>query len=537
MIRCDLISPYPYSEQKAQIGTSVGLHKLWVEIFGHMETRGLLELSRVCKHWNRLIFKYWSHRFLLHLDPCYRKFPQQGVVGLVPGREYKHLHLRSPKLYDQMMRIIEQLAPNLESLKLSLESLDLAVLVKILALCPRMNELHIKGFHFKHSFDLEEMLHRARKTTPAVSSLDLEYSKLGSFGRELSPCILNVTESEIQIASSHVPAITSLGLDITNLEAFERAFQNNTLNVTKLDIAIHQPATLSLVERMAPQLKILKMEAHEDTTNTVLNLRFAALQVLLLQLHNGYDNNGFIEFLLGCQTLKTALLSLPMIDHQDVFPTVAIGLPLVEKLQISSETVTTLEDLHTMQRLKELSMKGGYIIARSECHMDKVPTVEKFECHDLMLSDKLSNILKRFPNLHSLSLGMRELHYEMKKFSSSVPGLKEFTITIDRVNSDVIDLMQTMNRLESIVINAGVFAKSNFPFLRKVIVLPKLKSLAVNTNWELPESVTSKIAAANRSCALLLNGKRVEPAGSVRRRSGAKRSRPDVESAEIQSSK
>lgn len=510
-------------------------NEIWVEIFKHVDNRALLRFSRVCKRWNQLIFKYLAHRFQLTLDPSKRMFPLPASIGLVPGRNYTHLHLKSTKLYVQMMQIIEQLAPHLESLKLSLDSLDLAALVKILTLCTRLNELHIKGFTFKHDFDLDEMLHSSRKSKPAVSSLDLEYKKLGDFGRELRPCILDVTKGDISSASSSlVPVnITSLGLDITNSDIFEKVFLNSIRNVTKLDIAIRQP-TLNVVQRLAPQLKLLKMEVHESKAiGNVLQLRLPVLDVLLLKLHSTYKNNEFKDFLLGCQTLGTALLSLPMVDYQDVFPTVAHGLPRVEKLQILSETVTSLGDLQAMERLKVLSLKGGYIIAKSCYQIGAVPTVEKFECHDVMLSDQLSNVLKRFPNLHSLSLTMRELIYELNHFASYVPRLREFTITIDRVNGDAIDLMSKLKRLEKIVINAKIFAKSNFHFLRKVIVLPKLKRLVINTDWELPVDVTSKIAAVNRSCALVLNGRWVRPAAVNVRRSiggGAKRVKLDAAS-------
>lgn len=501
-------------------------NELWIEIFRKLDNRTLLNLALVSQHWHELIFTHLIRRFQLNLDPGKLKFPIIAS-SMIPGRNYKHLRLKLSEIEGAPMKIFQQLVPNLESLTLNLKSLELSVLIQMLGLCPRIKELHLYGFQFKHDYDIEEFIYSSLKIRPAIGSLELEYKKLGVFEREFQPCILNGSESEMLTASKFVPAIASLGLNVNNLDIVERIFQGCISNVTKLDMVVHQPG-VSLLERMAPQLKILKLEVYEGAIEYVLNLRFPALDTLALKLHaSSYKDSVFCDFLLGSQSLKTAFLVLRKCEFKDVFPAITKSLPLVEKLQIVSDTVTSLEGLERMTNLKKLSIRKSSILANYYNQTAIQPMVQSFECHDIHIKDQLRNVLRRFPNLRYLSLSMRDFYDVMTRFGDAVPLLKEFTISVYRFLIEIIGLMEELTSLEKIVINAAVFAKSNFYHLRRVIILPSLRSLEVNTKWALPEDLTRKVAAVNRSCALILNGDIVAPDGVVRR-SAVKRVKPSV---------
>ncbi|XP_062560877.1 uncharacterized protein LOC134225108 isoform X2 [Armigeres subalbatus] len=503
-----------YSKPAPATGVPI---QVWLEIFEYIDSYTLLQMTLVCKHFNRLIFNYMTHRFQLKLVSREQKSPPNGV-NLDPERIYKHLHISASTLDSVTLMVIVRHAPNLLSLKLSLVSLNLKVLMYVLKICTRLTELSIEGRNFKRSFDFDQLLWLGKgKAALGVSSLDLEYKKLIRFDKELEPCNVIVAEIGEFKATCFFPTVLSMGLDIkTDLEKFECDFLSCFPNITRLEI-VARVEEQRIVERLAPNLKVLKMEVQDKAAAGVYQVRLPTLEVLALKIRSSYQKAVLQNFLLGCASLKTALFVFSMSDDFGVFPMVAQSLPLVEKLQITDDSVITLDELHQMSHLKVLSIKGASIVGDSYAELS--PSLEKLEFHDVMFTRDMSDVFYRFPNLRKIAVTKYERHFSTyqhfdKKFYKRARSLKEFKITLYRAGSDIVNFLQTLTQLEMLSIDARIFAKSNFGYLKKLMCMPLLKCLDVRTESELPRELVGRVAASNPACRFVLNGTQVEPVWS-----------------------
>ncbi|XP_021711827.1 uncharacterized protein LOC110680300 [Aedes aegypti] len=487
-------------------------NELWIEIFKNVDSPDLLQLSMVCKHWNRLIFMFLARRFQLNLDLSVETYPKKGI-RLVPDRVYKRLHLTLTQLDSSFksMRIIQKLAPNLESLKLSLEYLDIQVLMQVLKSCTCLRELYIKGLQQVFDvFGLVDLLNMAVHLVSGETTLDTDH-KLNIIAKSYEPCLLGAGVKGLKDAWPIFPAITTLGLDASVMDKFEKKFFLCFPNVTELEI-VATSHDLGMIEGMANRLKVLKVKVFQEAVTNFFALRLPTLEVLVLKLSARVENDVLQQFLLGCKALKTAMFSFHA--SGDVFPALVEGLPLVERLQISGQTCTTLLGLEKLTHLKELALRGCCVRSTSFYFvLEPTYSVNKLECIGVTFDSGVSDLMYRCQFITSLTLSVRSVHiYGMSHYAECLQLVEEFTLLIDRVYPVIIKQMKEMFNLVKLVIKAKAFSKTNFKLLEKVIVQPRMKTLLVEvTELSVPMYIARKVASANRACMLILNGERVEP--------------------------
>ncbi|XP_062555715.1 uncharacterized protein LOC134220630 [Armigeres subalbatus] len=493
-------------------------NELLLGIFDYVDTHSLLQLSLVCKRFDQLIFRYMSHRFQLTLGDK-EQLPKRGI-RMVPDRIYKNLHLKSLELssYSKIMKIFEKLAPNVESLKLTLQAIDLSDLLQMLKLCPRLKQLCIKGIHLNWDpSDLMEIMKLATRTVHANTSLDMRH-RLNVFDQNALPCTMHFTrldeDDPIKENGPTFPGIKSLGLSIQDQHNVRLYLLPHFPNVTELEIVARETG-VCLLRKMAPHLKVLKVKVFQESIDAFLTVQLPALDVLVLKLNARCDNNNLKHFLLGCQTLKTAMLSF--CHYDDMFPAVAEGLPGVQKLQISGDISTALSGLEKMTHLKELALKNCCVQYRSIYFMEGIKSVEKLECIGVYFELPVAEILYNFWHLQKLLLTVRNIH-DTTFLGESIPNVKELSLFMDRAHPSIINQLKTLFSLEKLVITANTFAKTNLELLRNVITLSSLRRLEVLVcKGKVPKDSADKIASANRSCTFVLNGEVVEPKRVVRR--------------------
>lgn len=265
------------------------------------------------------------------MDLDLRKYPPREV-GMVPERYYKHLCLQTFKLDSPvyLFEIVKQLAVNLDTLELSLVSLECQDLMQLLALCTRMTKLCIKAKYF----ECDETI------------------------QSLKPTIL--------------PAIHSLSFDVENyvstfsLYSFEMTFLRTMPNVKELKTILYRPLDLSIAIGMSGRLKVLKATVSCEAINNFLCLRLPMLNELELTLlqpehqwrkRRTFRARAFQDFLLGCKSLKTALLSFRCEYDQQLLTAIFTSLPLVEVLQLSGGLATERFSLSGMEKMTCLKVK------------------------------------------------------------------------------------------------------------------------------------------------------------------------------------
>ncbi|KXJ67848.1 hypothetical protein RP20_CCG008775 [Aedes albopictus] len=305
-------------------------------------------------------------------------------------------------------------------------------------------------------------------------------------------------------------------------------------NVQKLKMVVYRPLDLGLLVWMAPRLQSLKATVYCDAINNFLGVRLPVLKHLDLTLlqpeqqwrkRRTFQAKSFGEFLLGCGMLKTALLSFRCEYDQHLLTTIFTNLPWVEKLQLSGGLATERFSLNGMERMKVLKDLSLHclLLFQEERRIVPMPTVEKFSVCSFIRPNRFSDVLKRFPNLKTLSFRMHG--DELQSIHETVPLLEELSVDIGRVTPEMVNHMQQLVGLRKLTIDAHMIARTNFRLLRGVIALPELKCLTINTRSAIPPNIASSVAGCNSACKLVLNGETVTPALRTRR-SGVKRKQP-----------
>ncbi|EAT48194.1 AAEL000739-PB [Aedes aegypti] len=412
-------------------------NEVWLEIFEKVDTPQLRDLSLVCKHWNSLIFKHMTHRFMLNFDLDQRKYPRRAI-GMVPERTYKNLCLNSFKLDSPvyLLDTVKQLAVNLVSLKLDLVSLECQTLVQLLPLCTRMTELRIKAKYF----ECDDTLYQPRPFLSTVKSLSFD------------------VENYVSTFS---------------LFSFEMSFLRMLPNVQKLQLVIYRPLDLGLLVWMAPRLETLKATVYCNAINNFLGVRLPVLKTLDLTLlqpeqqwrkRRTFHARSFGEFLRGCIMLKTALLSFRCEYDQQLLTTIFTSLPWVEKLQLSGGLATerfSLNGMERMKKLKDLSLHC-LLLFQEEQRIVPMPTVEKFSLCSFIRPNRFSDVLKRFPNLRTLSFRMHG--DELQSINEAVPLLEDLSVDIGRITPDMINHLQQLDGLKKLTIDAHMIARVSMTF-------------------------------------------------------------------------
>lgn len=287
-------------------------------------------MSLVCKHWNHLIFTHLANRIKLSLDLDQRKYPPR-YVGMVPERYYKHLCFRSFKLDSPayLFEIVKQLAVHLDTLELEMVSLECPDLLQLLAHCPRMTKLSIKAKYLECD---DTMRNPSSVMLPAVRSLSFDVENYVS---------------------------------TFNLFSFESSFLRTVPNVTELKTLMYRPLDLSTTLWMSGRLQVLKATVCCQAINDFLTLRLPALKKLDLTLlqpehqwrkRRTFQARAFQDFLLGCKSLQTALLSFRCEYDQQLLTAIFTSLPRVEVLQLSGGLATERFSLKGMERMTYLKV-------------------------------------------------------------------------------------------------------------------------------------------------------------------------------------
>lgn len=471
-------------------------NEIWIAIFKNFDIPSLLQVSLVCKHWNNLVFTHLANGIKLHLDLDQRKYPLSDS-GMVPERYYKHLCLQTFKLDTPgyLFEIIKQLAVNLNTLELHIVSLECQDLVQLLSLCTRMTKLCIKAKYFECD---DTML-------------------------ILRPVMLSTVQSLSFDVENYVSTF--------NLHSFEKSFLRIMPNVEELKTLLYRPLDLSIALWFSSRLKVLKATVSCEAINDFLRLRLPVLEVLDINLlqpehqwrkRRTFRARAFQDFLLGCKSLKTALLSFRCEYDQQLLTVIFNSLPHVEVLQLSGGLATerfTLNGMERMTHLKELSLHC-VLLFQEESSVVMMPTVETFSMCTFIRPNKFGDILKRFPKLKKLAFRMHG--DELQSVAEIVPLLEELSVDISRVTPEMITHIQQLVTLKKLTIDAHTIARANFRLLRNIISLPSLKCLKVSTGSSIPPNIASSVAASNQACKFILNGQPVVPSTRARR-SGVKR--------------
>lgn len=466
-------------------------NEIWIAIFKHLDIQSLLDISLVCKHWNHLIFSHLANRIKLYLDLDLRKYPLRGF-GMVPERYYKHLCLQTFKLDTPgyLFDIVKQLAVNLDTLELQLVSLECKDLLQLISLCNRLTKLCIKTKYFECD---ETML-------------------------SLRPVILTTVDSLSFEVENYVSTF--------NLFSFEMSFLRSMPNVKELRTLLYRPLDISIALWTSERLKVLNAIVSCGAINDFLCLRLPVLEVLdvtLLQPEHQWRKRrtfrarAFQDFLLGCKSLKKALLSFRCEYDQQLLTAIFNSLQNVEVLKLSGGLATerfSLNGIERMTHLKELSLHC-MLLFQEESRVVQMPTVEQFAMCTFIRPHKFGDILKRFPNLKRLAFRMHG--DELQSIAEIVPLLEELSVDISRVTPEMINHIQQLFTLKKLTIDAHTIARANFRLLRNIIALPLMKYLKISTGSTIPPNIASSVAASNQACTFILNGQLVIPATRTRR--------------------
>lgn len=86
-----------------------------------------------------------------------------------------------------------------------------------------------------------------------------------------------------------------------------------------------------------------------------------------------------------------------------------------------------------------------------------MPTVEKFSVCSFIRPNRFSDVLKRFPNLKTLSFRMHG--DELQSIHETVPLLEELSVDIGRVTPEMVNHMQQLVGLRKLTIDAHMIAR------------------------------------------------------------------------------
>ncbi|KXJ69484.1 uncharacterized protein LOC109407748 [Aedes albopictus] len=457
-------------------------NEIWLEIFNNIDYKGLLNLTLVCKHWNKLIFSHMAGRFVLSFDVDQLMFPQE-VIGMVPDRHYRHLCVNSFRLnsLNYLFRIVKQLAGNLDSLKLRLKMLDCQLLELLLPLLKRLNELDIKATYVENG----ETTYR-KPTLPTVKTLKLDIAnrvsiyKLGSLEWVLLSCIPNVQ---------------------------------------KLTIFVHGPQDLPIIDSLAPQLKVLKASVDCDTLYLFFQIRLPALTSLDLTVENldqqRYQvfcgRTVFQPFLLQCKNLKSITLEHCEFDEQPL-PMIFNNFPELETLELYGYLMLDMLSLSGIEKMKKLKRLVITENIASKSFLPS-PSVQSLGFTGFPYRNDLIEVLRRFPNLKYLTLpGSNYVKGELQAIPKHAPQLKHLIVNrLKLIKIDLLEEIKQMVGLRTVTIEVTSFSRDKFRLLKQIIVLPELRTLTVKTSSNIPIGMARSVAATNPACKLLLNKELVKP--------------------------
>lgn len=458
--------------------------EIWIEIFKNVDTTGLLNSACVCKRWNQLIFTHLSNRIQLNLDLDAKKYPNLDKA-MVPERSYHHLSVKSFKLDcpKHLLNEVKRIAVNLRSLTLELVYLDGAVLAETLEQCKHLKSLSLKATYF----ECDATLFMNRGTHQALSQLSF-----------------NVTNY-----------ITTF-----NWFSFTTVLLSTMSKVQELNLTVNRPYDLNLLNHLAPQLKKLIVTVC-CPNEKFLNIKLPELEHLELTLLQQEQLVRLEHFLKRCPVLKTASLFFRYGYGRELLRVISANLPMVEYLQLGGRHVvdTSLSGMERMTRLKHLSLHCS-LFFREEHSIVPMPSVEKLSLCCCIRFQKMSDFLKRFPNLKHLTFQMDG--DELQSISEIVPLLEDISVNTHRIRPEMITQMAQITNLKKLSIDANIIARVNFRALGQILALPAIKYLKVKTRSNIPPNVAALVAAENRACRLILNGKLVAPS-TRNRRSGVKR--------------
>lgn len=478
-------------------------NEIWLEIFEKLDSASLLNLTLVCKHWNKLIFSHMADRFVLKFDMDQLKFPQ-AVSGMVPDRHYRHLCVRSFRLnsLNYLLDIVGQLAADLDSLKLCLQMLECQILDQLLPLCKRLKNLNIKFTYFEHG----ETIGSQKSVSSRINSLKLNVQNHASTYKPIS---------------------------------LEKALWPYISKARQLDIVVHGPQDLDILRSMASELKVLKATVDYATVNMFFKLRLPALTSLDLSVnYQKYDSATYCEttefqqFLGECKDLKSIFLEDCEFD-QACLSMIYSSLPKVDTLQLCGYLSRESLSLNGIEKMKQLKTLGLPLDVQPEEFYPIVPlyTVEHVSCDDYVGQTLLLEILRRFPNLKSLTFPINV--YEkglLILILKHAPQLKSLCVfDMKRITQTFIEDASQLVNLEKLTIKAQFIGRDKFRSLWQTIILPALRTLKIKTTSDIPDSISGSVASKNPLCKLILNKQLVKPVG--RYRSSSNRKRPSTGAA------
>lgn len=91
-----------------------------------------------------------------------------------------------------------------------------------------------------------------------------------------------------------------------------------------------------------------------------------------------------------------------------------------------------------------------------------MPTVEKFSLCSFIRPNRFSDVLKRFPNLRTLSFRMHG--DELQSINEAVPLLEDLSVDIGRITPDMINHLQQLDGLKKLTIDAHMIARVSMTF-------------------------------------------------------------------------
>lgn len=483
--------------------------EIMLEIFDYIDIGDLLRLSVVCKRWNGIVFRYKSHRIRRTLGEK-GTFIMKGI-GMAPDRIYKNLHIKSPMLdtYHEVMKIFYKLAPNVETLTLQLDEIHFKDLLQLIKWCPRLKELYITGLHETvDSFFIRKYESPVIIVSGLCSTSLEEENPLNIIKQNRNSCIL--TFDRYDTNNLPITGIKSLGLDISDPHTMEKYIAPLFLDLTELEITVRD-AEVYLLRKLAPQLKVLKAKVGPDGADKFYALRLPELDVLVLRPVTFEYNkkNDLKQFLLGCKALTTAMFLFSR-EH-DVFPTLAEGLPFVQKLEIASAMTTALGGLEKMKHLKKLSLVGCCLIGPYYSLPHLKISLKTLECIGAKSVRNMGKVLHSFSQLEQLTLTLNFTD-DMVEIFTPLTNVRELLIYIDQVPEAMVHQLRNLTNLKTLFIKTVFCAKKNLLLMKHVITLPSIRRLEVNgRKLKTSPEVSGKIAAANRYCSFIVNGVVAEP--------------------------
>ncbi|XP_055630361.1 uncharacterized protein LOC129771075 [Toxorhynchites rutilus septentrionalis] len=470
-------------------------NEMWIEIFKNFPIAELISLSIVCKQWNRLIFAHFANRIRLNFNIDLKLYPIAGTE-LVEERPYKHLTVSSFKIDSPifLMEAIKCLGVSLVSLKLDLTVLDANTFGKLLRHCSSLHELDIKALYFECDETLTccwDRLFKMRKLRFGITN--------------------------------YVSTIS--------LTSYEFLFMRTMPNILELDIVVNTSLDISLIGWIAPKLRRLRATVDSSVINRFLELRLPRLACLEFNLsqpeqqwikRRTFQISSFRNFLLGLKILSNARFCFRCEYDQILLSTIFANMPSIEYLHLCGGLASERVWLNGIENLKKLKTLGlhSLMLTDEASRVVAAPSVETLSLCSFIRPDNFICILKRFPNLKTLTLRMHST--ELTAVSVFATSLQQLTIDMYRVTPEIISQMEQLVGLRKLCIEANMISRPNFRSLCKIFSLPAMKRLEITTQSKILPNMAGALAASNTSGMLILNGIVVKPIIKTRK-AGAKR--------------